>query len=211
MCGYLCLQRSGQARYVPNVRPHIEVNKGSASVLSGASNSVVRTGGSHPNGSSEIFSMLASVSPDQQKQILGEQLYPLVMKHKVYTTTTTTTTTSNTSITWTMAVCQTKFLRTCTKFSMFKDYLLLQNCNNVCVEVTWSSRVDMLLWEAETRIVLLVCVWVGVKGLTRVLKAAMLGFWYFSSIYPAISLQRVLRSALWAKWLDQEVAWSNTI
>lgn len=75
-------QRSGQARYVPNVRPHIEVNKGSASVLSGASNSVVRTGGSHPNGSSEIFSMLASVSPDQQKQILGEQLYPLVMKHK---------------------------------------------------------------------------------------------------------------------------------
>ncbi|XP_052173604.1 polyadenylate-binding protein 7-like isoform X2 [Diospyros lotus] len=52
-------QRTGQPRYVPNGRVR-EMNKGSEM----------------------LSSRLAAAPPEQQKQILGEQLYPLVQKHK---------------------------------------------------------------------------------------------------------------------------------
>uniref|UniRef100_A0A5B7AK56 Polyadenylate-binding protein n=1 Tax=Davidia involucrata TaxID=16924 RepID=A0A5B7AK56_DAVIN len=69
-------QRDGQAKYVPNGRPR-EMNKGSG-VLSAASNSV----GSGSEGSEMLSSRLAAASQEQQKQILGERLYPLVQNHK---------------------------------------------------------------------------------------------------------------------------------
>ncbi|XP_028108068.1 polyadenylate-binding protein 7-like isoform X1 [Camellia sinensis] len=69
-------QRTGQARYVPNGRVR-EMNKGSA-VSSAVSNSI----GSGSEGSEMLSSRLAAASPEQQKQILGERLYPLVQKHK---------------------------------------------------------------------------------------------------------------------------------
>ncbi|XWS43500.1 hypothetical protein CRYUN_Cryun16bG0109400 [Craigia yunnanensis] len=69
-------QRAGQAKYVPNGRAR-EVNKGSG-VPPAASNSV--TALSH--GSEMLSSMLAAASPEQQKTILGERLYPLVQKHQ---------------------------------------------------------------------------------------------------------------------------------
>lgn len=53
------------------------MNKG-PEITSTASNSV----GVGPQGS-EMLSMLAAASPEQQKQILGERLYPLVQKHEV--------------------------------------------------------------------------------------------------------------------------------
>ncbi|XP_039047564.1 polyadenylate-binding protein 7-like isoform X3 [Hibiscus syriacus] len=59
------LQRGGQAKYVPNGRPR-EVNKGSRV----------------PQGSEMLSSMLAAASPEQQKTILGERLFPLVQKHQ---------------------------------------------------------------------------------------------------------------------------------
>ncbi|GMJ02943.1 poly(A) binding protein 7 [Hibiscus trionum] len=70
------LQRGGQANYVPNGRAR-EVKKGSR-VPQAASNSIAVV--SH--GSEMLSSMLAAASPDQQKTILGERLYPLVQKHQ---------------------------------------------------------------------------------------------------------------------------------
>lgn len=69
-------QRAGQAKYVPNGRSH-EMSKGSG-IPSAASNSV----GTGSQGSEMLSSMLAAASPEQQKQILGEHLYPLVQKQK---------------------------------------------------------------------------------------------------------------------------------
>ena len=70
-------QRTAQTKYVPNGRQR-ELNKGSG-VSSTASNSVA----AGPQGSEMLSSMLAAASPDQRKQILGERLYPLVLKQKV--------------------------------------------------------------------------------------------------------------------------------
>ncbi|KAE8717033.1 Polyadenylate-binding protein 7 [Hibiscus syriacus] len=70
------LQRGGQAKYVPNGRAR-EVNKGSR-VPQSASNSVAAIS----QGSEMLSSMLAAASPEQQKTILGERLYPLVQKHQ---------------------------------------------------------------------------------------------------------------------------------
>lgn len=70
-------QRTGQAKYVPNGRQR-DMNKGSG-VSTNASNSV----GGGSQGPEMLSSMLAAASPEQQKQILGEHLYPLVHKHKV--------------------------------------------------------------------------------------------------------------------------------
>ncbi|KAM2242422.1 hypothetical protein ACFX1S_009380 [Malus domestica] len=67
-------QRTGQAKSVPNGRQR-EMNKGGVS--SAASNSVGVV--VQPE---MLSSMLAAASPEQQKQILGEQLYPLVHKQK---------------------------------------------------------------------------------------------------------------------------------
>ncbi|XVF07779.1 hypothetical protein REPUB_Repub06bG0169200 [Reevesia pubescens] len=69
-------QRAGQAKYVPNGRAR-EVNKGSG-VPAAASNSVAAVS----QGSEMLSSMLAAASPEQQKTILGERLYPLVQKHQ---------------------------------------------------------------------------------------------------------------------------------
>ncbi|XP_057984300.1 polyadenylate-binding protein 7 [Malania oleifera] len=65
-------QRTGQ-KYVPNGR----LNKGNG-VPSATSNPI----GIGSQGSEMLSSMLAAASPEQQKQILGERLYPLVTKHK---------------------------------------------------------------------------------------------------------------------------------
>ncbi|KAL4352290.1 hypothetical protein GQ457_06G009490 [Hibiscus cannabinus] len=70
------LQRGGQAKHVPNGRAR-EVNKGSR-VPQTASNSIAAVS----QGSEMLSSMLAAASPDQQKTILGERLYPLVQKHQ---------------------------------------------------------------------------------------------------------------------------------
>ncbi|XP_021289767.1 polyadenylate-binding protein 7 isoform X2 [Herrania umbratica] len=69
-------QRVGQAKYVPNGRGR-EVNRGSG-VPPAASNSVAVVS----QGSEMLSSMLAAASPEQQKTILGERLYPLVQKHQ---------------------------------------------------------------------------------------------------------------------------------
>lgn len=69
-------QRTGQAKYVPNGHQS-EMSKGSG-ISSTASNSV----GVGSQGSEMLSSMLAAASPEQQKQILGERLYPLVQKHQ---------------------------------------------------------------------------------------------------------------------------------
>lgn len=71
----LSLQQTGQAKSVPTGRQR-EMNKGGVS--SAASNSVGVV--VQPE---MLSSMLAAASPEQQKQILGEQLYPLVHKQKV--------------------------------------------------------------------------------------------------------------------------------
>ncbi|KAF7818707.1 polyadenylate-binding protein 7-like [Senna tora] len=63
-------QRTGQTKYVPSGRQQ-EMEK-----VSGVSS----TGGSQ--GSEMLHSMLAAATPEQQKQILGERLYPLVHKLK---------------------------------------------------------------------------------------------------------------------------------
>ncbi|XVE61591.1 hypothetical protein DITRI_Ditri06bG0052900 [Diplodiscus trichospermus] len=69
-------QRSVQAKYLPNGRAQ-EMNKGSG-VPPAASNSVAALS----QGSEMLSSMLAAASPEQQKTILGERLYPLVQKHQ---------------------------------------------------------------------------------------------------------------------------------
>ncbi|XP_043707506.1 polyadenylate-binding protein 7-like isoform X2 [Telopea speciosissima] len=68
--------RAGQAKYVPNGHPY-EMNNGSA-VSSAASISV----GVASQGSAMLSSMLAAATPQHQKQILGERLYPIIKKHK---------------------------------------------------------------------------------------------------------------------------------
>ncbi|XP_038905827.1 polyadenylate-binding protein 7 [Benincasa hispida] len=67
-----------QVKYVPNARP-CETNKASGAASAAAFNSAV---GDVSQGSQILSSMLASSPPDQQKQILGEHLYPLVQKRK---------------------------------------------------------------------------------------------------------------------------------
>ncbi|XP_039139692.1 polyadenylate-binding protein 4-like isoform X1 [Dioscorea cayenensis subsp. rotundata] len=63
-------QRPGQMKYVPNVRQR-DLRNGS-----------VPPAASNPQGTEMLSSMLAAASPEQQKQMLGDRLYPLVMKHK---------------------------------------------------------------------------------------------------------------------------------
>ncbi|XP_022144571.1 polyadenylate-binding protein 7 [Momordica charantia] len=67
---------TGQVKYVPNGRPR-ETNK-----ASGPSSAAFSSVGDVSQGSQILSSMLAASPPDQQKQILGEHLYPLVQKHK---------------------------------------------------------------------------------------------------------------------------------
>ena len=57
-------------KYVPNGRPH-DMSKGS-----GVPSSASTSNGTGSQGSEMLSSMLAAASPDQQKQILGEHLYP---------------------------------------------------------------------------------------------------------------------------------------
>lgn len=71
------LQRAGEVKYVPYGRQR-EMNKGFG-VSSTDANSV----GVVPQGSEMLSSMLAAAPPEQQKQILGERLYPLIQKQKV--------------------------------------------------------------------------------------------------------------------------------
>ncbi|KAE8664167.1 Polyadenylate-binding protein 7 [Hibiscus syriacus] len=69
-------QWTGQAKYVPNGRAR-ELNKGS-DAAPGGSNSVSAL----TQGSEMLSSMLSAASPEQQKAILGERLYPLVLKRQ---------------------------------------------------------------------------------------------------------------------------------
>ncbi|KAL3754054.1 hypothetical protein ACJRO7_001317 [Eucalyptus globulus] len=69
-------QRGRNARYVPNGHSR-EANNGA-----GVTSSVPGSAGSGQQGTEMLSSMLAAASPEQQKQILGERLYPLVQKHK---------------------------------------------------------------------------------------------------------------------------------
>ncbi|MCD7465126.1 hypothetical protein HAX54_000668 [Datura stramonium] len=69
-------QRAGQAKYAPNGRNR-DMNKGS--FVSNAGSIAV---GSVADGSEMLSTLLAAAAPEQQKQILGEHLYPLVSKHK---------------------------------------------------------------------------------------------------------------------------------
>ncbi|OMO84051.1 hypothetical protein COLO4_22263 [Corchorus olitorius] len=71
-------QRVGQAKYIANGRAARDVSKGSG-VQQAASNSVSAV---TSQGSEMLSSMLAAASPEQQKTILGERLYPLVQKHQ---------------------------------------------------------------------------------------------------------------------------------
>ncbi|PON56145.1 Splicing factor-like protein [Parasponia andersonii] len=68
-------QRTGQIKHVPNGRIQ-EINKGSSGVSSPASNSF----GFGSHGTDTLSSMLAAVSPQNQKRILGERLFPFVNK-----------------------------------------------------------------------------------------------------------------------------------
>nr|XP_016432662.1 PREDICTED: embryonic polyadenylate-binding protein A-like [Nicotiana tabacum] len=72
-------QRAGQFKYVPNGRTR-DMNKGS--VASNAGSAAVGSVGSVAEGSQMLSTLLASAAPEQQKQILGERLYPLVNQHK---------------------------------------------------------------------------------------------------------------------------------
>ncbi|KAI8567400.1 hypothetical protein RHMOL_Rhmol02G0119000 [Rhododendron molle] len=69
-------QRSGHVRYVPNGRVR-EMSKGS-----GISSSVTSSVGIGSEGSDMLSSKLSAAPPEQQKQIFGERLYPLVHKQK---------------------------------------------------------------------------------------------------------------------------------
>lgn len=62
---------------MPNGRVR-EMSKGS-----GISSSVTSSVGTGSEGSDMLSSKLSAAPPEQQKQILGERLYPLVHKHKV--------------------------------------------------------------------------------------------------------------------------------
>ncbi|CAI9783139.1 unnamed protein product [Fraxinus pennsylvanica] len=65
-------QHAGHVNYVPNGRSH-EMSKGSP---------VPIADGSGAEGSEMLSSQLAAAPPEQQKQMLGERLYPLVSQHK---------------------------------------------------------------------------------------------------------------------------------
>ncbi|KAG7017404.1 Polyadenylate-binding protein 7, partial [Cucurbita argyrosperma subsp. argyrosperma] len=67
---------TGQVKYVPNARP-CERNQ-----TSGVSAAAFNSAGDVSQGSQILSSILSSSPPDQQKQILGEHLYPLVQKCK---------------------------------------------------------------------------------------------------------------------------------
>ncbi|GAY33336.1 hypothetical protein CUMW_006780 [Citrus unshiu] len=69
-------QKGGQSKYVPNGRIR-ELNKGS-----GVSLGTFNSGGVMARKPDMLNGMLAAASPEQQKQILGERLYPLVEKHE---------------------------------------------------------------------------------------------------------------------------------
>ncbi|XP_060176595.1 polyadenylate-binding protein 7-like isoform X2 [Lycium barbarum] len=69
-------QRGGPVKYVPNGRAR-DMTKGSF-----ASNAGSATVGSAAEGSEMLSTLLAAAAPEQQKQILGEHLYPLVSQHK---------------------------------------------------------------------------------------------------------------------------------
>ncbi|KAJ8570796.1 hypothetical protein K7X08_037768 [Anisodus acutangulus] len=69
-------QRGGPVKYVPNGRAR-DMNKGS--FVSNAGSVAV---GSVAEGSEMLSTLLAAAAPEQQKQILGENLYPLVSQHK---------------------------------------------------------------------------------------------------------------------------------
>ncbi|XP_016543147.1 polyadenylate-binding protein 7 isoform X3 [Capsicum annuum] len=69
-------QRGGQVKYVPNGRTR-DMTRGS--LVSNAGPVAV---GSVAESPEMLSSLLAAAAPEQQKQILGERLYPLVIKHK---------------------------------------------------------------------------------------------------------------------------------
>lgn len=69
------LQGAGHARYVPNGRSR-EVNKGTTT-------SSVPTNSDGTEGLEMLSSRLAAASPAQQKQMLGDRLFPLVNQLKV--------------------------------------------------------------------------------------------------------------------------------
>ncbi|PHU05190.1 Polyadenylate-binding protein 7 [Capsicum chinense] len=69
-------QRGGQVKYVPNGRTR-DMTRGS--LVSNAGPVAV---GSVAESPEMLSTLLAAAAPEQQKQILGERLYPLVIKHK---------------------------------------------------------------------------------------------------------------------------------
>ncbi|XP_031104127.1 polyadenylate-binding protein 7 isoform X2 [Ipomoea triloba] len=69
-------QRVGQGKYVSSGSLH-DMNKAST-----ASTAVAIPDGSGAEGPEMLSSLLAAASPEQQKQILGERLYPLVSERK---------------------------------------------------------------------------------------------------------------------------------
>lgn len=71
------MQRTGQVKYAPNGRSSRDMNKG---ITISSSSSPSNSG----EGAEMLSSMLAAASPEIQKQMLGERLYPLVNQHKVY-------------------------------------------------------------------------------------------------------------------------------
>lgn len=71
------LQRAGQGKYVASGSLY---DMNNASTVSTAVPFAIRSGAEGPE---MLSSLLAAASPEQQKQILGERLYPLVNEHKV--------------------------------------------------------------------------------------------------------------------------------
>ncbi|GMN39302.1 hypothetical protein TIFTF001_008519 [Ficus carica] len=71
-------QRTGQTRYMQNGRQR-EMNRGPSGVPSAATNSL---GVASQVPAETLSSMLASASPEDQKNLLGDRLYPLVQKHE---------------------------------------------------------------------------------------------------------------------------------
>ncbi|CAL1373038.1 unnamed protein product [Linum trigynum] len=69
-------QRAAPVKYVPNGRSR------ESSKSPGVSSAAPNSSGPASQGSEMLSTMLASSTPEEQKQILGEHLYPLVQKHK---------------------------------------------------------------------------------------------------------------------------------
>lgn len=67
-------QQIGQSKYVPN--GHQNINNGSGVMAPGAASNSQR-------GTEVLSSVLAAAAPPQQKQMLGERLFPLVQSLKV--------------------------------------------------------------------------------------------------------------------------------